>query len=68
MMLILISVDKLEFVSYAPDRLDHPFFRCLFKLFTQTLDVNVYRTGVAEVIEAPYLVKKLIAGKYAVVV
>ena len=51
----------LELVAYAPDCLERPLVRNIFKLFTKTLDMNVDSTGVAVILKATYLVKKLIS-------
>ena len=40
-----------------------PFVADAVQLFAQTLDMDVHRAGVAEVIKAPYLVEKLISCK-----
>ena len=52
----------LEFVADSPDRGDFPVCMIL-DLFAQTLDVYVYRAGVANVFIAPDLIQKLFSGK-----
>jgi hypothetical protein len=61
-----ISNQQLEFVAYAPNGFEQPSVGDALQLLTQTLDVNVHRTRVSEVIKSPHLVQKLIARKYAV--
>src|SRR5699024_3212620 len=52
-------------VSDAPDRADGPAFAVL-DLFAETLDMYVYRAGIANVLIAPDVVEKLLPGKYLV--
>lgn len=52
----------LELVADSPDRGDFPV-RVILDLFAQTLDVYVYRAGVANVFIAPDLIQKLFSGK-----
>ena len=58
----------LELITNAPDCFKAPGGGSVFELFAQTLDVNVDRSAVAEIVEAPDLVKKLVARENAVVV
>ena len=60
--LLLLFYD-FEFITNAPNGLQRPLRRNTLELFPQTLDVNVNGARIAEVIEAPYLVKQLVARK-----
>ena len=57
-----------KFVAYAPDGFDDPLVRDALELFAESLDVDVNGSGVAEIVESPYLVKKLVTGEYSVVI
>ena len=61
-MLLRIFLFSLELVAYAPYGLERPLVGNALKLFSETLDVNVDGTGIAVILKAPYLVKKLISG------
>ena len=65
---MLMSVEKLKLVAYAPNGLYDPLVGHAVKLLAKSLDVYVNGSGVAEVVKAPYLIKKLVACEYAVVI
>ena len=54
---------NLELVSDSPDGLQIPLVRHTFQFFSQALDVNVDRARISEIVKAPDLVQKLVAGK-----
>ena len=60
------AVQQLELVAHAPDGFKIPFFRDPLKLLPQALDVNINRSGVAEVIKAPDLIEELISRKHPI--
>ena len=68
MVSFLYLFKNFKFISNAPNGFEHPFVARTLKLFAKTLDVNVNRSGVAEIVEAPNLVEKLVSCEYAVVV
>ena len=63
-----LLLEKLELVAYAPNCFDLPLFGDVCKLFAESLDMYVNSSRVAEVVKAPNLVKKLVAGEHSVVV
>ena len=65
---VFLIFKNLELISDAPDGLERPFVTRALQLFAKTLDVNVDGAAVSEIVEAPDLVKKLIAGENAVVI
>ena len=61
-------LEDLEFITYSPNRFEDPLVRNSLQLFAETFYVYIDRSGVPEVIKAPNLIEKLIAGKYSVIV
>ena len=61
-------VQSLKLISNAPDGLEKPLVRHALQLFAESLDVHVNGTRVAEIIESPNLVEKLIASENAIAV
>ena len=62
------ACNHFEFISYAPDGLQHPFIAHAFQFIAQTLDMNVNRSGISGIIESPDLVQKLISRKNVIVI
>ena len=60
--------EELELIANAPNGFENPLITYTLKLFSESLDVNVNSSRVAEVIKAPYLIKKLISCEHAVVI
>ena len=60
--------EELKLVANAPNGFEDPFITYTLKLLSESLDMNINCSGVAEVIKAPYLVKKLISCKHAIVI
>ena len=60
--------EELKLIAHSPNGFEDPLITYTFKLFSESLDVNVNCSGVAEVIKAPYLIKKLISCEHAVVI
>ena len=56
---------NLKFVTDAPYSTDRPG-RMIFDLFTQSLDMYVYGTGIADVFISPDMIQKLFSGKYLI--
>ena len=57
-----LLLQNLKLVANAPDRFQVPLVGDALQLFSQALDVDIHRPGIAEVVEAPYLVQQLVAG------
>ena len=52
----------LKFVADAPDSGDGPVL-VVFDFFTEALDVNVHRPGIAHVFIAPDVIQQLLPGE-----
>ena len=61
-------LQKLEFITDAPNSFEKPFIGNAIEFFAQAFDVNVYCARVAEVIKAPNFIEQLVTGENAVIV
>ncbi len=59
---------ELKFVADAPNGFQHPFVAHAFQLFAKSLHMDVDRSRISKIVEAPHLVEQLIAGKHSVIV
>ena len=66
--MFLLLLEQFKLISYAPYRLERPFVGYALKLFSESLYVNVNGSRISEIVKSPYLVEKLIAREYSVVV
>ena len=60
--------NNLEFISHAPNGFQRPFVAGTLQLVAQSLDVNVNRSGIAGIVEAPDLIEKLISRENVVII
>ena len=57
-----LSLLFLDLIADAPDGLEAPLLGGTLQLFTQALDMDINRTGIAVILKAPHLVQQLVAG------
>ena len=64
--LIFGLLEHFEFVADAPNGFEYPLVGNTVEFFTQTFYVYVNGSRVAQIVESPYFVEKLIAGENSV--
>ena len=62
------SRQELKLIADSPNGFQHPFVAHALKLFAKSLHMDVDRSRISEIVEAPYLVEQLVTGKYPVIV
>ena len=59
---LLFFFVSFKLITNAPDGFQRPLIGNTFQLFTESFDMDIDSTGIALILEAPYLIKKLVTG------
>ena len=60
------SLKNFKFISDTPYGFQSPLIADTLQFLTQALYMNINRSGISQIVEAPYFIKKLIPCKYTI--